>query len=80
MKGQNKLRGNEIAVLSRTWEALALIDLALRQKKVKVADTKQPSVAEGPKAKPYLWALRLLVSADDDVSPGFDAAFEEVAL
>ena len=37
-------------------------------------------MAEGPKAKPYLWAMRLLVSDDDDVSPGFDAAFEEVAL
>ena len=61
-RGKGKLRGKEIAVLSRTWEALGTVDLALRQKKVKVADTKQPSMAEGPKAKPYLWALRLLVS------------------
>ena len=56
-----------------------MIDKALRDKEVEIADTK-PSVAEGPKAKPYLWALRLLVSAEDEVSSGFDAAFEEVAL
>ena len=46
---------------------------------MKIADTK-PSVAEGPRAKPFRLGAAAARQLEDDVSSGFDAAFEEVAL